>query len=151
MANRSYDARYEPRPGDQAREDEFRYQRFIRSLSNAGLGRAERAEACAVAVLCAFERRISGGGARELNEELPWVMRDLLRRCELHPRSRPERLGREDLVARIGEDLGVDADEATRVTRIVLSTVRTLLSEKEASAVMAQLPPDVAPLWAPPA
>jgi uncharacterized protein (DUF2267 family) len=64
---------------------------------------------------------------------------------------RPERSGREELVARVAEDLGVDADEATRITRAVLSTVRTLLSEKETSDVMAQLPPDMAPLRAPPA
>jgi uncharacterized protein (DUF2267 family) len=87
----------------------------------------------------------------DLNEELPWALRDLLRRCELHPRGRPERLGRDDLVARVAEDLGVDADEATRITRTVLSTVRGLLSEREASDVMGQLPADVAPLWARPA
>ncbi len=151
MANRPYDARYEPRPGEQAREDELRYQRFLSALAGAGRGNAERAEACAVAVLCAIERRITGGEARDLNEELPWAMRDLLRRCELHPRARPESLGREELVARIAEDLAVDVDEATRIARTVLSTVRTLLSDQEASDVMAQLPPDVAPLWAPPA
>jgi hypothetical protein len=64
MANRSYDARYPPRPGEQARDDDLRYQRFIHALSAAGLGNAERAEACAVAVLCTVERRITGGEAR---------------------------------------------------------------------------------------
>lgn len=151
MANRPYDARYEPRPGEQAREDDLRHQRFLRSLTAAGLGDAPRAEACAVAVLCALEQRITGGEARDLNGELPWAMRDLLRRCELHPRARPERFGREELVARVAEELGVDADEASRIARTVLSNVRTLLSDKEASDVMAQLPPDMAPLWAPPA
>lgn len=151
MANRRYDARWEPRPGEQAREDDLRYQRFVGSLSRQGLGNAERAEACAVAVLCAVERRITGPEAKELNDELPWALRDLLRRCELHPRARPERLGRDELLARVAEDLGVDEAEATRIARVVLSTARTLLTEKEASDVMAQLPPDMAPLWAPPA
>jgi uncharacterized protein (DUF2267 family) len=151
MANRPYDARFEPRPGEQAREEELRYQRFIGALVSAGAGNTERAEAAAVAVLCEVERRISGGEARDLNTELPWALRDLLRRCELHPKARPERFGRDALLGRVAEALAVDDAEAERLTRIVLSTARALLSEKEASDVVAQLPPDIAALWAPPA
>jgi uncharacterized protein (DUF2267 family) len=151
MSNRRYDAQYEPRPGEQAHQQEQRYARFLERLGAAGLGSRERCEAAAVAVLCTLERRISGPEARDLNEELPWALRDLLRRCELHPRARPERFGRGELVARVAEDLEVDEVEAERITREVLSVTRGMLSDKEASDVMAQLPPELHALWAPPA
>lgn len=151
MSNRPYDARYEPRPGEQGREEELRYQRFLGALQRAGIGSAARAERAAVTVLCALERRIGGTEAREVNEELPWALRDLLRRCEIHPRSRPEPLGREDLLARIAEELGADVVRAEQIARTVLLTARRLLSEKEASDVAARLPRDLQDLWAPPA
>lgn len=149
MANRPYDARYEPRPGEQSGDDTLRYERFLDQLRRAGLGSRERCERVSTAVLCQLERRITGGEARELNAELPWAMRDLLRRCELDPRARPERYGRDELVARLAEELEVDAGLVEPMIRTVLSTVRTLLSEKETADVMAQLPPDLQALWAP--
>jgi uncharacterized protein (DUF2267 family) len=151
MAQRPYDARYEPRPGEQAFDEELKYRRFIDSLVRAGLGNAQAAEQAAVAVLCNLQQRISGGEARDMNDELPWALRDLLRRCELHPRSRPERFGREEFLVRIAEDLGSEDVDAERVARTVLASVRELLSEKEASDVLSQLPPDMQALWAPPA
>jgi uncharacterized protein (DUF2267 family) len=151
MSNRRHNATYEPRPGEQAREEELRYQRFLSALARGGLGTPERAERAAVAVLGLVEQRLTGAEARDLNEELPWALRDLLRGRERHPRSRPDRFGREELLARIAAELGVDAAEAERVTRLVLQTARGLVSEKEASDVAAQLPKDMQDLWAPPA
>lgn len=149
MANRPYDAQYEPRPGESAGEEELRYQRFLRSLTAAGLGNAERAEACAVAVLCTLEQRLTGPEARDLNFELPWALRDLLRHCEIHPRARPEKIGRAEFLARVAEQLEVDEVQATAITRTVFARARTMISEKEASDVASQLPPDLAALWAP--
>lgn len=151
MSNRPYDARYEPRPEDRRREEDLRYQRFLGMLQQTGLGSSERAERAAVSVLCAFERRIGGAEARDMNEELPWALRDLLRRCELPVRSRPDRFGREDLVRQTANELEVDAAEGERVVRAVLQAARSLLSEKEASDVAAHLPKDMQDLWAPPA
>jgi uncharacterized protein (DUF2267 family) len=149
MANRPYDAAYEPRPGEQARDEQLRYQRFLAALARGGLGTTERSERAAVVVLGLVEQRLTGPEARDLNEELPWALRDLLRGRERHPRSRPERFGREELVSRISSDLGVDAAEAERTARLVLQTARGLLSEKEASDVASQLPKDMQDLWAP--
>jgi uncharacterized protein (DUF2267 family) len=101
------------------------------------------------AILGLVEQRLSGPEARDLNEELPWALRDLLRNRERHPRSRPERFGREELLARVAAELGVDAAEAERVARLVLQTSRGLLSEKAASDVASQLPKDMQDLWAP--
>jgi uncharacterized protein (DUF2267 family) len=149
MANRSYDAKYEPRPGEQAREDELRYQRFLGALARGGLGSTERAQRAAVAVMSVLEQHLPGPEARDLNDELPWALRDLLRGAERHPRSRPEHLGREELLSRVASALSVDAAEAEGVCRLVLQTARALLSEKEASDVASQLPQDILDLWVP--
>jgi uncharacterized protein (DUF2267 family) len=149
MAHRPYDARYEPRPGEQAFDEELKYRRFLDTLIRAGLGNTQDAERAAVAVLCNLEQRISGGQARDVNDQLPWAFRDLVRRCELHPRSRPERFGRAEFLVRIAEDLESDEVDAERIARTVLAAVRELLSEKEASDMIAQLPPDLQALWAP--
>jgi uncharacterized protein (DUF2267 family) len=125
MANRPYDAKYEPRPGEQAREEQLRYQRFLGALARGGLGTEERAERAAVAVLSVLEQHLPGPEARDLNDELPWALRDLLRGAERHPKSRPERVGREELLARVAGALGVDAAEAETVSRLVLQTARS--------------------------
>jgi uncharacterized protein (DUF2267 family) len=151
MANRPYDATLEPRPGEQKQESELRYQRFLGDLQRAGLGSGPRAEQIAVLVLGMLEQRISATEAKDLNEELPWALRDLLRRFERHPRSRPEQFGREEMLARLGAALGIEAAECERVTRAVLQAARTLLSEKEASDVASQIPKDMQDLWVPPA
>jgi uncharacterized protein (DUF2267 family) len=151
MSNRPYDARYEPRPAEQAREEELRYQRFLSALVRGGLGSTQRAERAAVVVLGLLEQRLSAPEARDLNEELPWQLRDLLRGRERHPRSRPEQFGREELLARVSAELGVDGVEVEGITRLVLQAARALLSEKEASDVASQLPKDMQDLWAPPA
>jgi uncharacterized protein (DUF2267 family) len=151
MANRPYDAQYEPRPQESARDEARRYESFLGALARAGPGPRDRAERIAVGVLCPLERRLSGGEARDLNFELPWAMRDLLRSCALDPRASPERWGADEFLARVAEDLELDPADVERTVRIVLSTVRSLLSEKEASDVLAQLPPDLQALWAPPA
>ena len=149
MGNRPYDARYEPRPGEQSQEDKLRYQHFLDALRDGGLGSTQRAERAAVTVLGALEQRIPAPEARDLNQELPWPLRDQLRPFERHPRSRPEVFGREELLLRVGEALELDLVESERVTRLVMQTARSLLSEKEASDVAGQLPRDMQDLWAP--
>jgi uncharacterized protein (DUF2267 family) len=151
MSNRPYDANDEARPTDQAREEGLRYQRFLEALARGGLGSAERAERTAVTVLGLVEQRLTGPEVNDLNAELPWALRDLLRGRERHPRSRPERLGREELLARVAAELTLDAEQAEAATRLVMQTARTLLSENEASDVASQLPKDMQDLWAPPA
>jgi uncharacterized protein (DUF2267 family) len=154
MANRSYEAEFEPRPAEQARENEVKHQRFLDRLVRAGLGNAEAAERAAVVVLAALEHRISPGEARDLNLELPWKLRDLVRAergAAQHPRSRPERFGRDELLARVAGSLDLEEADVERVVRTVLQHVRGLVSEKASSDVIGQLPPELQALWAPPA
>ena len=149
MSNRPYEATYEPRPGDQARDEELRYQRFLSALQRAGLGAPRRVESLAVTILGALEQRLSGAEARDLNEELPWPLRDQLRKFERDPRGRPERFRREELLRRVGEELGLEPGEAEHAVRTVLQHARQLLSEKEGSDVADQLPRDMQDLWVP--
>ncbi len=149
MGNRPYDASYEPRPGEQAGDEERRWRRFVSDLARAGIPESE-AEDTAAKVLCLLEQRITAGEARDLNQELPWALRDLLRRCERPMRATPERFDRAEFTVRLSEDLGREPPEAERVARAVLSAARALLSEREASDVLGQLPDDMKPLWLPP-
>lgn len=151
MANRPYDATYQPRPADGARDDGRRHETLLSALERAGLGPRERAERTVAGVLCTLERRMSGGEARNLNDELPWALGDLLRSCELHPRSRPDRFGADEFLSRVAEHTGIPPAEVEGTVRTVLAAVRSLLSEKETADVLAQLPPDLQALWAPPA
>lgn len=153
MSNRPYDANYEPRPGEQAFEEDLRHRQFLDALVRAGLGPRDRAEAIAVSVLANIEQRISGGEARDLNLELPWKLRDAVRQRagEPNPKSRPQRFGRDEFLARIAADAGASEAEIEGIVRTVLGQVRALLSDKEASDVIGQLPPDMQALWAPPA
>lgn len=151
MSNRPYDAWYEPRPLERQRDETRRYESFMGALERAGLGPRDRAERIAVGVLCPLEQRISSGEARDLNDELPWALADLLRTCELHPKQRPHRWGADEYLTLVAGHLQVEPAEAEGMVRTVLSTVRSLLSDKEASDLLAQLPPDLQALWAPPA
>lgn len=153
MANRPYEAQFEPRPADQARDNEVAYRRFLDALSRDGLGSAAKAERAAVVVLANLEKRISPMEARDLNLELPWALRDAIRaeRGTLDRRSRPERWGLDELLSRVATALELEDRDVEPLVRKVLQHVRTLVSEKEASDVIGQLPPDLQALWAPPA
>lgn len=150
MPNRPHDAGFEPRPGEQAGTEAARYEAFLGALERAGLGPRDRIERIAAGVLCTLERRMTGGAARSLNLELPWALQDLLRSCPRDERGLPERTGAREFVATLADDLGLDPAEAERAARLVLSTARGLLSEKESADVLAQLPPDLQALWARP-
>jgi hypothetical protein len=45
LSHRRHEARDEPRPAEQAREEELRYQRFLLALERAGLGSRQREQA----------------------------------------------------------------------------------------------------------
>ena len=100
-------------------------------------------------ILGALEQRLSGAEARDLNAELPWPLRDQLRKFERDPRGRPERFRREELLRRVREELGLEPGEAEHAVRTVLQHARQLLSEKEGSDVADQLPRDMQDLWVP--
>ncbi len=149
MSNRPYDASYEPRPLEQARGEQKRYRQFLNQVAAGGLSTRQGAERVAVSVLSALEDRLSAGEADDLRQELPWVLRDLVRDRERPGDVSPRRMDRAAFLGRVASELGVDELEAERTVRLVFAAARGLLSEKEASDVLGQLPRDLKDLWVP--
>lgn len=123
------------------------YSRFQDLLESSGLER-DRAGEIAASVLCTLEQRITGEEAQDMEAQLPMKLRDLLVRCPKHKGAPQERFGADEFIGRVSEDLGCSREEAERYTRAVFGTVRTLISDGEASQVEGQLPQDLKAYWA---
>ncbi len=83
MSNRPYDAKYEPRPGEQARGEELRHQRFLDALSllrrvgdALGVDLAE-SERVARAVLGTARSLLSEKEGSDVAAQLPADLQDL--------------------------------------------------------------------------
>jgi uncharacterized protein (DUF2267 family) len=122
------------------------YAAFLGDLEKKGLARP-LAEKTAQAVLCALEQRLMDSEARHLEAQLPLKMRALLQRCPRHAGQPPRKFGRAEFLRVIADELGCDVDEAERLARAVLTTVRDHISEGEAEDVIGQLPQDLRTLW----
>lgn len=123
------------------------YQAFLDELRWPQMAPKTEPRASAEAVLCTLVRRLSGGEAEDLMEELPTGFQQLLRRCDKHEGSPAERIDKATFITDVGDHLGVDKQEAERVVRAVFSGVRDRLSEEEVEDVASQLPADLADLW----
>ncbi|MCK8502331.1 DUF2267 domain-containing protein [Myxococcus fulvus] len=123
------------------------YAAFLKHLCERGGMSPSVAEKAAVSVLCAVERRITQGETQDLEAQLPNKLTLLLHRCERHEDELPKGFGREELLARVGEDLALNPEAVEPVVRAVLNSVRAQISEGEAEDVMDQLPEDLRELW----
>lgn len=121
---------------------------FMTYLRRVGSLSEELAEQSAVAVLCALERRIDPGEAKDLESQLPAKLRDLVRRCDTHAGISPHKIDRPEFVASVAEELGVPPDRAERLILSVFHALRAQVSAGEAHQVEGQLPPDLRALWA---
>ncbi|MGA9524021.1 MAG: DUF2267 domain-containing protein [Myxococcaceae bacterium] len=121
---------------------------FLDDLCRQTNADREKAEKAASSILCALEQRIQANEAKDLNAQLPQKLRELLVRCERHQGDKPRRFNRDEFLKMVCDDLGVDSNEAERLTRGVFKTVRGHVSEGEAEQVGANLPPDLRDLWA---
>lgn len=119
---------------------------FLRDLEAKGLER-KLAEQAIQSVLCVMEQRLMTDEARHMEAQLPRKVVALLERCERHQDRPYRKFGRMELLAMVAEDLGVDVQEAERITCAVLATVREHISEGEAMDVLGQLPRDMRSLW----
>ncbi|MDY7231231.1 DUF2267 domain-containing protein [Hyalangium rubrum] len=124
------------------------YTFFLRDLEAKGLDR-KQAEQAIQSVLCIMEQRLMSDEARHMEAQLPRKVVALLERCEKHKDRPYQKFGRMELLAMVCEDLGVDLEEAERITCAVLSTVREHISEGEAEDVLGQLPRELRTLWEP--
>lgn len=120
---------------------------FLQDLCSLGNLDREFAERAAVAVLCAFGRRVYGTEAKDLTSQLPFKLQELLQSCLTH-QGRPERrFGKEELLQMVGDDLGRSPDEVEPVVRAVVQAVHNQISEGEMHQFGHMLPEDLATLW----
>ena len=120
---------------------------FLKRIEeSSGLPR-ERAAAAAISVLCRLERRILAGEARNMEAQLPSRLRDIVSECTVHAGEKPERIGAEEFVKRVAQDLECQPAEAESIVRSVFCAVRDHISEGEAEEVMGELPPDLREYW----
>jgi len=102
----------------------------------------------ATAVTCTLTSRLTGGEAGDVLEALPVSVRALLRRCERHESAPPaEAFGRQEVLRRVADHLGVREPDAERIAVAVFSALRARLPVKEADDVASQLPKGLKQLW----
>jgi uncharacterized protein (DUF2267 family) len=97
--------------------------------------------------MCTFNQHVSGGEAREVFRSLPRQVQPLLERCMIHRTEEAAPFGRDELLRRGSEHLGVAGAEAEAITSAVLKSISSRLPAQEVSAVAAQLPRDLRELW----
>jgi len=121
---------------------------FMTYLRRVGQISEAVAEQSAVVVLCALERRILPDEAKDLESQLPFKLRELVRRCDTHAAVPPHTIHRAEFVATVAEDLAVPPDRAEHLILSVFHALRAQVSDGEARQVEGQLPPDLRALWA---
>lgn len=99
------------------------------------------------AVLCAFSRRVSGGERRDLLYGLPEDVRPLVDRCLLARGELAEVFGRDQLVARVADELATTPELAEDIIAAVFLAVKHQLPTKEIDDVASQLPLDLRGTW----
>lgn len=123
------------------------YVHFLKNLGAIGGMSREEAERAAVSVLCAVEQRLYGEEAAHLNAQLPLKLKELLARCPRHIGVPPRKLGRDELLQLVADDLETTVEDAELIVRSVLLAVRQQVTAGEVDDVISQLPPDIAELW----
>lgn len=128
------------------------YKQFLKDLQNlAGLHDEQQAERAAVSVIGVFEQRIYGEAVRDLEAQLPSILRELLQHGERHEGKPTKKFGSEELFNKVAADLGMDRAKVEPLVRAVVATVRAHITEGEAQNISDQLPSDMAELWMLPA
>lgn len=123
------------------------WRAFQHDLMDEGGFDSSFAEQAAVCVLSHLEEQLTGEEVRDLEAQLPSVLRELLEAGPRHS-GRPERrFGRDEYLSMIAEDLRLEPERAGEVAAVVIRTVRRHLTAGECDDVEAQLPRDLAALW----
>jgi uncharacterized protein (DUF2267 family) len=105
------------------------------------------AEAAAISVISALQRRILPGQARHLEAQLPRRLVAFLPPYRELPPAERRRLDRDAFLGRVAGELGLEVSEAEPVVRAVIASVRDRISEGAADDVANNLPEDLRALW----
>lgn len=137
-------ARHESRTGST-------YKAFMKDLAGVGGFDLELAECAAPAVLCALEQRVYGEVAKGMEAQLPFKLKELLQRCEIHEGRPRHKFGKEEFIQMVAEEIDKSPEEAEPIIRAVLTTVRAQITEGEAEKFGNMLPHDLREYWLQPA
>ena len=119
------------------------WRKFLHEVEQAAGVDVEQAERTAVYALEVLESRLLPQEARDLNAQLPSGLVELLPRPPQHP----ERLQRDQFIARLAEKLDVEPAEAERLARCVYAVVARHVAEGELEDVLRELPAELRLLW----
>ncbi|MEA2290220.1 MAG: hypothetical protein QOD55_2217 [Solirubrobacteraceae bacterium] len=134
---RQREARFE-----RARDDAWRYERFLTTIrEQTGLDR-DHAERAAMAVLVTLAERISPARAQELAEDLPERLRVWLQDAG----EKPETFHIEEFVRRVADREEVDTETAARHARAVFRAVTRVAPAYEIDDLVDELPHEYEPL-----
>lgn len=123
------------------------YAHFIKHLCAVGELTPELAEAAAISVVSALQRRIQPGQARHLQAQLPRRLVAFLPPPLDPVPSTRRRFGRDALLQTVADDLHMAPGEVEPIVRSVIAAVRDWISEGQADDVANNLPEDLRALW----
>lgn len=121
-------------------------RRAFLEMIERGIPELDPSEA-AEAVVCTLARRVSGGTAQRLFEQLPPDVRELFNSCERRATDNAPGGGREDFYLAVAEHLMVDPTDVRRVIHHVFAALHGQITEAEAERISSELPSDVATTW----
>lgn len=110
------------------------------------IGELEPEEA-AEAVFCTLARRLSGGTAQRLVEQLPEDVRDLFSRCPRRAQDNAPKGSKDDFYLEVAEHLMVDPDDVRRIISGVFYALHTQITERESRSIERELPSDISYTW----
>lgn len=100
------------------------------------------------AVMCALTERLTVGQAHQVLARIPPPIAPMFDFCVLHRAGKPTaKVDRAELVAKVGEHLGLTPAHAELVCSAVFAAVRAELPAEVVMAVAAQLPHGLKELW----
>ena len=107
------------------------------------IDKIDAAEA-AEAVFCVLTKRLSGGTADRLLDELPPDVRDLLSICPRRQSSaHAPHTDKDDFYLSVAEHLLVDPEDVRRIIHAVFGALHTQIVEREAERIASELPDDI--------
>ena len=123
------------------------FKRFVRDVGAVIDTEEVIATRTAASVLCHLSRRIHAGEAKDLRAQLPQKLQELISECQLHDRHDTDKFSREELLARVAEDLNVPEDAAEHRIRGVYEVLCAHVSAGEVLQVIHALPHQMWDLW----
>ncbi|MCP3143062.1 DUF2267 domain-containing protein [Pyxidicoccus xibeiensis] len=106
------------------------------------------AERAAEAVFCALSEVLPGGLVRQVSEQLPVDLRELMSTCPRHRSEEAAKMDRDDFYLRVANHLNAEPENVRLVLHGVFAALHTQIVEAEARKIEGQLPRWLQGTWA---